>query len=1062
MRAPNLLFLAVALPSAACLESPGPTTETAPQGPSIEVKVAPLTLPGLGDACYDVEVRNGAEDIVWARGDFALDHPADPTTLCARQFGNASGGDISYVGPCDADSPAHTVHLAVDTLYDATNQPLADWQNPCPGIAPCKLNVTCQENADTPVSFNLTIMRAAQQGFFDVAVNFDAIFCSAKVDCTYDDAGNEPIELLHDPATGERTQTAVIGLACSAGPGSDVDTAILMNDIRVYCGDVAPVMFGGSTIQTCEDDGEAFYGLLQSFSMDGVRLDPVVWRRDGATGAYEPATVTVSDPSGLAPAAGMTGTPPFDGGIPYTVLEDGTKTYALGLLAKLGPMTGDDFTTSFVNMRVAIMEKTSSDPSEWEVTQVLAYPDSFNATRPVVFPELSDARDYLVTVNGFELRAESPANASLLAIHRRIGTTGWTYDAPIALARDTSTYYDCERELYPGLDTFVLACQNATDPGRWDLLVYDLTATPSGSGPNGRFLSPSIIPLQPADFNFAGGVTALRVVEVRDLGAVGAGESAQILARVEVDVEVSPGSVLSRSQLVHFTRSTEPGGAWVPAPPILGRANLARDPLPHDYPVPADSWIYPMFFYELASGEAVLGGHMFFVEGEEGAESAQMRSFVGHFKDGVWTGPWTFDLDWGNVEGVLVAPNGTLWAYGDRLTAPLPSGTREAFLARLDPGSPGLVTTFQTLPRPAGWVAHFNDAIAGVRGSNLPADTVRRLAGVVLEPDGAGGFHRHGIEWRFEWDTTSTPQRFRLESWVVFGPTEPIADPGADAPDADWTSSLIQWARDSNLGAPRFSSIEMRCDQIVEELDLGDDQVLPFIVDPDSDLVSSLSAVTSVTPVGAHNGGPGGTVIIRDPVASAEILLPEPDLSGAVLLDPTHTAEGNVWNSANPKPSDIPAHILQMASYHGEESLLCDGEPCNKLYWNTAIAFDPTVPGCRLAFEAVAARVSSLVEGQLPPDSMWPVIIGRVPLTTTPTEEGAPASLACTRHPLGSPELFTLYEPQDFDWEACYGFGTTGSPPVMSWVEVEPCPLDVGDYLELEMGIAGGGGDDGP
>jgi len=40
------------------------------------------------------------------------------------------------------------------------------------------------------------VVRAANQGFFDVAVSFDDIFCAAKFDC--ENADHTPLELLFD------------------------------------------------------------------------------------------------------------------------------------------------------------------------------------------------------------------------------------------------------------------------------------------------------------------------------------------------------------------------------------------------------------------------------------------------------------------------------------------------------------------------------------------------------------------------------------------------------------------------------------------------------------------------------------------------------------------------------------------------------------------------------------------------------------------------------------------------------------------------------------------------
>jgi hypothetical protein len=94
-----------------------------------------------------------------------------------------------------------------------------------PDNAPCQLERPCVENTDTLVEFNLTVMRDASQGFFDVAVNFEDIFCSAKVDCL--DAN-----LLHG-SDGERDSTAVMAFACSAGEGSD--TTLYLSDTYIVC-----------------------------------------------------------------------------------------------------------------------------------------------------------------------------------------------------------------------------------------------------------------------------------------------------------------------------------------------------------------------------------------------------------------------------------------------------------------------------------------------------------------------------------------------------------------------------------------------------------------------------------------------------------------------------------------------------------------------------------------------------------------------------------------------------------------------------------------------------------
>jgi hypothetical protein len=129
----------------------------------------------------------------------------------------------------------HTVTLWVDSLFDADGEVLGDWQDPCP--SGCSLAVACVENADTPVTFNLTVMRAARQGFFDVAVNFDTVFCSAKVDCRKD--GGDPLELLF--RNGVRDTTVVTALACTAGPGGAGPTELFRNLLVITCADGSSV-----------------------------------------------------------------------------------------------------------------------------------------------------------------------------------------------------------------------------------------------------------------------------------------------------------------------------------------------------------------------------------------------------------------------------------------------------------------------------------------------------------------------------------------------------------------------------------------------------------------------------------------------------------------------------------------------------------------------------------------------------------------------------------------------------------------------------------------------------
>ncbi|MFO0746093.1 MAG: hypothetical protein U1F43_10515 [Myxococcota bacterium] len=233
-------------------------------GDRVAIHVAPLDLPGIGYACYDVRVSTGAggSEVVWSEGDpdwtqtgadqgapapgTPGDGPADTTTICSSQYGNTDGGDITYIGTCDAsvDSDGddtngvqNKVTVWVDGLYATGGAALGDWQDPCPGG--CSIDVDCSENADSPADFSLAIMRSAHQGFFDVAVNFSDVFCSAKLDTCYADGPDA--DLLPDPITllfggdGTRDWTANYAMACTGGAGDGVATTLLYGPVEVAC-----------------------------------------------------------------------------------------------------------------------------------------------------------------------------------------------------------------------------------------------------------------------------------------------------------------------------------------------------------------------------------------------------------------------------------------------------------------------------------------------------------------------------------------------------------------------------------------------------------------------------------------------------------------------------------------------------------------------------------------------------------------------------------------------------------------------------------------------------------
>jgi hypothetical protein len=178
-------------------------------GPKFQLNIAPLKLDGVGEAIYALTVLNGNGETVWTNSD-----------VRSTRYGNGSGS-ITFVGACDASSNPNTVRIDSLQLFDDNGAiPSWTWQNPMP----VEQQVVCEENADVLVEFNLTILRDANQGFFDIGVNFEDIFCSAKFDCNS--------ELLHNEE-GQRDRTAVMGFACTSGAGES--TVLHMNDILVQC-----------------------------------------------------------------------------------------------------------------------------------------------------------------------------------------------------------------------------------------------------------------------------------------------------------------------------------------------------------------------------------------------------------------------------------------------------------------------------------------------------------------------------------------------------------------------------------------------------------------------------------------------------------------------------------------------------------------------------------------------------------------------------------------------------------------------------------------------------------
>lgn len=294
----------LALGAGACAESGGPSA------PSVSLAVAPLTLPGMTDACYELTVYNktgapfAAEDVVWTQ-----------PSLCASDYG-ANGG-IRFTGICDAQAPGdehrNAIRLVLNDVFQGgdfdnggtalssayTSPAGDDYVNPCPPAADgvdngCILTAPCEENTDSKVEFNLTVMRNASLGFFDTVVKFEDIFCAAKLDCQDQDGG----DLLYLPKNGVDSQTAVLGFACTAGQGA-ANTFLYLDDLVITCVDsngietrsatvdptggpgllsapalaqtgTSDVLFGASVNRGEGFQGTVYWNVLLGMNLDGV------------------------------------------------------------------------------------------------------------------------------------------------------------------------------------------------------------------------------------------------------------------------------------------------------------------------------------------------------------------------------------------------------------------------------------------------------------------------------------------------------------------------------------------------------------------------------------------------------------------------------------------------------------------------------------------------------------------------------------------------------------------------------------------------------------------------
>jgi len=237
-----LLAGILSLAATACASESHPTA-----GPALAIDVAALNLVGVGDVVWDLEVQSGASptEVVWQR------------RITSSRYGDAAGS-ATYVGTCDASANPNTVRVWIVGVYSApvvsagafasgaadgvgaVDGVAVPFQNPTTPALPLSRAVDCTADADVHVQFDVSLLRPAQQGFFDVAVSFNNIFCSAKFDCCddRDESGacddGEDLELLFTADAG-RGRTMVLGFACTAGTIDADATTLYLDPLAFDC-----------------------------------------------------------------------------------------------------------------------------------------------------------------------------------------------------------------------------------------------------------------------------------------------------------------------------------------------------------------------------------------------------------------------------------------------------------------------------------------------------------------------------------------------------------------------------------------------------------------------------------------------------------------------------------------------------------------------------------------------------------------------------------------------------------------------------------------------------------
>lgn len=260
----------------------GPREAGPPNQGGFEIATSALSVEGVDAACYKVTVTydDPAETepvTLWTKENICSKSALDLDVF--EDYGSGATGGILYVAPCVDDptaSPkANHVTIELTGIFDGEGAALTDWVPP-PAFT---TDALCTADHDTRVDASFNVIREAHQGFIDLKVRMNDVYCSAKVDCQSDlyyPAGTSP-----ETSSGD---TVVVALTCDSGDGTF--TNLYADRIGLTC--------DGATVWI--DPG---WGLGTSGEDDGFVTGAMVFGGidDQGTASYWNTAIAI-DPSG--------------------------------------------------------------------------------------------------------------------------------------------------------------------------------------------------------------------------------------------------------------------------------------------------------------------------------------------------------------------------------------------------------------------------------------------------------------------------------------------------------------------------------------------------------------------------------------------------------------------------------------------------------------------------------------------------------------------------------------------------------------------------------------------